>query len=102
MASISAWEASITSVIQAGQTAAPGFLSGLPTEAQSFYGSVYTAEASIFAKDGFSSVASGATATTASTITTASATSKNAAPTRAAMGLPAVAFGGLVAAVAAL
>ena len=96
MSTIVAWEASISSVVQAGGTLASDYLSALPTEAQSFFGSVYTAEASIAAKDGFTSVAAQATGSATST------KSGNAAPTGAAVGLSAAALGGFVAVMAAL
>ena len=98
LATISEWEASVSSVVQAGHTPGSDFLSGLPTEAQSFFGSVYTAEASLAAKNGFTSQAAVATGGATATSTK----SGNAAPTGAALGLSAAALGGFVAVMAAL
>jgi hypothetical protein len=107
------FEASIVSEVENGQTPAADFLSGLPTEAQSFFGSVYTAELSIAKKNGFTSqqtsAATGSAATgstaTGSAAAAGSATSTksgNAAPTGMAVGLSAAALGGIVGVVMAL
>lgn len=91
----------------ASVTPASDFLQALPTQYQSFYGSVYTAELSILSKDGFTSSPSLASATGTSTSTstgtagtaagTAASTSssKAAAPT---VGMGGIKVGGAVAA----
>jgi len=97
------FEQSLVSVVENHQTPAADFLSGLPTEAQSFFGSVYTAEASIASKNGFTSAGTSAATGTHATAagTGASTTSGNAAPT-AALGLSAGALAGFVGVVMAL
>jgi hypothetical protein len=120
LSSVQAFESSIASVISAGQTIGSDYLSVLPTEAQSFFGSVVTAELSIASQDGFTTsdgtaAQTSATSATATSKSTASGTiagtaagtatstkSGNGAPTTAALGLSAAALGGFVGVVMAL
>jgi hypothetical protein len=90
------------SVVENHETPAADFLSGLPTEAQSFFGSVYTAEASIASKNGFTSQGTSAATGKTAAGTASSTTSGNAAPTGAVLGLSAGALAGFVGVVMAL
>jgi hypothetical protein len=99
--SIAAFETSVMSVVANGGTVASDFLSGLPTEAQSFFGSVYTAEASIASKNGFTSGLATTDAPTAAGTGTSTTSGNFAAPT-AALGLSAGALAGFVGVVMAL
>jgi hypothetical protein len=82
----------VSSVVAHGETPAANFLSGLPTGVQSFFGSVYTAEASIASKNGFSVKATGSATPT-----------KNAAkPTAHAVGAAAAGLAGFMGVVIAL
>ncbi|KAL3422667.1 hypothetical protein PVAG01_06823 [Phlyctema vagabunda] len=98
LATLTSFQASLESQVVANETPAADWLEALPTQWQSFFGSVYTAEVSLLSAAGFtSSVAlatpsrTGAAATTTGTSsassTAATTESANAAPTMGSSGM---------------
>lgn len=93
----------IRSMALHGETPTAGFLDVAPTEAQSFFGSVLSAEASIASMDGFTRKLTQALSTGPAAAAAATQTSGNAAAAMAMpVGLSAAALGGFVGVVMAL
>lgn len=90
--SLEAFGSSLSSVVANHQTPASNFLSAAPTNAQSFYGSVYTAELSIMSQYGFG----------AKNTASATSTGNAAQPTAKAVGVAAAGVAGFMGVVMAL
>jgi hypothetical protein len=68
LASVTAFEASVSRQLRAGQTVGSNYLDGLPSGARPFFASIVSQEYAILASNGFTSLANQLPATAASAI----------------------------------
>ncbi|KAH8602704.1 hypothetical protein B0O99DRAFT_587790 [Bisporella sp. PMI_857] len=104
LSSFQAAGSSIGSIVEAGETVPANFLDSVPSDARSFFGSVFTAVQSIASENGFAAVKTGSpttAATDAATVATTKASTGGAMPTGF-VGMAGVAAAGFMGVVMAL